>query len=76
MDHTEFIDMCSKFRPGYIPPNRKAIADKWLNIVFEKENTKCIKELKYEMVCLTLDGWSNVRNEPIVCACIVMTKER
>lgn len=71
VEHKEFVKMCQQFRPGYNPPNRKVLADKWLNVVYEKENLKCIAELKDKSVCLTLDGWSNIRNEPIICSCVI-----
>ncbi|XP_066983751.1 uncharacterized protein [Macrobrachium rosenbergii] len=39
-------------------------------MVYEKECTKCATKLKDEIVCLSLDGWSNIHNEPIICATV------
>lgn len=71
VDHKEFIGLCQMLRPGYCPPNRQTISDKWLEIVYSKEQVKCKEELKNSTVCLSLDGWSNRRNEPIICACVI-----
>lgn len=74
VDHKEFIGLCQMLRPGYTPPNRQTISDKWLDIIYEKEQHKCKESLKNQTVCLSLDGWSNRRNEPIICACIISDK--
>ena len=64
--HPQFCKMVGKLRPGYTPPTRKKIADKFLPMIYEKEYAKCATELKDEIVCLSLDGWSNIHNEPII----------
>lgn len=74
VDHKEFIGLCQTLRPGYNPPNRQTITDKWLDIIHDKEQQKCKENLKNQTVCLSLDGWSNRRNEPIICACIITDK--
>ncbi|XP_076051254.1 uncharacterized protein LOC143031389 [Oratosquilla oratoria] len=54
-------------RPGYIPPSRKDIADKYLDLVYEKKYKKCADDLNNETVCLSINGWSNIHNEPMIC---------
>lgn len=68
VDHPEFVKMIEMLRPGYKPPSRKDVADKYLPKIYEKEVNKCKETLQGQTVCLGLDGWSNVHNEPIVCA--------
>ena len=60
--------MIGMLRPGYTPPSRKDVADKYLTKVYDAEVVKCAHTLKGKTVCLGLDGWSNVHNEPIICA--------
>ena len=62
--------MIHELRPGYTPPNRKQIADIYLPKIYEAEKGKCAEILKDKSVCLSLDGWSNVHNEPIICVTI------
>ena len=76
--HSTSFNKIQTLRPGYIPPSRKDIAnkyldlvyelDKYLHLVYEKEYKKCADDLNNEAVCLSLDGWSNIHNEPIICA--------
>lgn len=71
VENPEFINFCNKLHPGYTPPNRKVIAGTLLEKIYNDESKKCIDVLSGEIVCMTFDGWSNIRNEPIVCACVV-----
>lgn len=57
-------------RPGYKPPNRQQIGAVLLESIHEKEVINCAETLKDEIVCLSFDGWSNVHNAPIICACV------
>ena len=70
VEHPEFQKLMSMMRPGYRPPSRKEIADKFLPVVFQKEMDQCKEVLKDETVSMALDGWSNVHNEPIVCVTV------
>ncbi len=63
----QFLKMIQTLRPGYIPPSRKGIADKYLDLVYENEYKKCADDLNNETVCLSIDEWSNIHNEPIIC---------
>lgn len=58
VEHPEFVDMTGILIPGYVPPSRKEVADKYLPPIYEKEVGKCA------------DGLSNVHNKPIVFATV------
>jgi hypothetical protein len=70
VEHPEFKKMVSSLRPGYEPPSRHDIAGRLLDSVHETLAEECVSILENQDVCMMLDGWSNVRNEPIVCVCV------
>lgn len=70
VEHPEFKKLINLMRPGYNPPNRKAISGHILDTVYDEEMLK-LKKLKGKTVSMAFDGWSNVHNEPIICASIV-----
>ena len=70
VEHPTFLEMINNLRPGYKPPNRKDIAGNLLDSVFESEIEKSIDTLNDQMVCMSIDGWSNVVNDPIICATV------
>jgi len=57
-------------RPGYTPPNRRKVSDKLLNNVFDSFTLETQMQLNGQVVCMALDGWSNIHNESIVCMCV------
>lgn len=57
-------------RPGYTPPSRKTIATTLLDEIYAEEKDKCCSLLRGHSVNMSIDGWSNVHNEPVVCATI------
>lgn len=65
--------MCSTLRPGYKGPSAKQIGDTILNTVYEEVKTDCRKEIENQTVCMSMDGWSNIHNEPLICCSIVTT---
>ncbi|CAG9825826.1 unnamed protein product [Phaedon cochleariae] len=71
VEHPEFIKYSEMLHPGYKPPNRKVIGNTLLDQVYQEELDKCQIYLENKTVCLSIDGWSNIRNEPIICACVV-----
>ena len=71
VENKEFKKFCTSLRPGYKPPCRTDVADKWLPKIYDDEITKCKTELENETVCMAMDGWSNIRNEPIVCVSVI-----
>lgn len=63
-------------RPGYVPPSRFQVSTTLLNEIFEEERSKCFEKLSGQCgqsVCMSIDGWSNTHNEPIIC--VVLTTE-
>lgn len=63
--------MINLLRPGYNPPSRVDVAGKLLNNVHQKSSHSCAKMLDGLTVCMGLDGWSNVHNEPVICATVI-----
>lgn len=60
----EFIQL---LKPSFSPPTRKALGIKLL----DEEYTKIKEEInekinEAEVIHIALDGWTNIRNEPIV----------
>ena len=53
-------------RPGYIPPNRYQVGGCLLDQSFSSVIDSYSEELKGKIVCMAMDGWSNVHNEPIL----------
>lgn len=75
VEHPEFKKACSLLRPGYEPPNRRQIGGKLLDDVYLGviENAKI--SLMGKHVCMALDGWSNVHNEPVICVSVLDLEE-
>ncbi|XP_053163610.1 uncharacterized protein LOC128350053 [Hemicordylus capensis] len=69
-ENPHFINMVQSLRPGYSPPSRADVAGKLLDKVYDREMEQCATALEGRIVNLSIDGWSNVHNDPIVCACI------
>lgn len=62
-------------RPGYTPPSRKTVATSLLDEIYEEEKEKYFSSLSGQSVNMSIDGWSNVHNEPVICATIT-TEDR
>jgi uncharacterized protein YuzB (UPF0349 family) len=73
VEHAEFKKLVSLLRPGYEPPSRFDIAGRLLSNAHDQLQENCKEKLQGQDVSMCLDGWSNVRNEPIVCVCITTT---
>ncbi|XP_073526372.1 uncharacterized protein [Phyllobates terribilis] len=69
-ENPHFINMVQSLRPGYSPPSRADVAGKLLDQMYDREMEQCATALEGKIVNLSIDGWSNVHNDPIVCACI------
>ncbi|XP_073507434.1 casein kinase I isoform X2 [Phyllobates terribilis] len=69
-ENPHFINMVQSLRPGYSLPSRADVAGKLLDQVYDREMEQCATALEGKIVNLSIDGWSNVHNDPIVCACI------
>lgn len=70
VEHPEFIKLFEMLRPGYKLPNQKQIGGKILETVFESEKHELKMTLCDSFVCMSFDGWSNVRNESILGASV------
>lgn len=72
-DSAEFKNMCSMLRPGFKPPSSRKLADELLDEVHNSVMSDAKERLKNAYLSMSLDGWSNVHNEPVVC-CSVTTE--
>jgi len=66
----EFKQMITLLRPGYTPPNRKALAGPLLDKVYESVEEVTARNLNDKPVTLIQDGWSDVHNSPVIAQCI------
>ena len=67
----EFIKMIHFLCPGYKSPIRIDFGGKLLDTVHKNSLTSCSGLLHDQSVTINIDGWSNVHNEPAVCATII-----
>ncbi|XP_031328801.1 uncharacterized protein LOC116159856 [Photinus pyralis] len=76
-NNPSFIDMIHELRPGYKCPNRKDLGGKLLDDVSESIDLQMIEDLCNSNRPLTIlqDGWSNVRNDPIIATSIHTGKD-
>jgi len=70
VEHPEFKKMITLLRPGYQPPSRHDVAGPLLCHIHQQLEKECQGKLEGENVSMALDGWTNIRNEPIVCVCV------
>lgn len=70
VDHPEFRKFCEELRPGYTPPSRQEIGGRLLEKEFQTLQSVMKESLRDKTVCLSLDGWSNIQNDPIISACL------
>lgn len=71
VNNQRFKDMIDALRPGYKAPNRDEIENDLLDTIYEEEKENVVSKLENQMVSLSVDGWSKVRNEPIVVSWVV-----
>lgn len=67
VEHPEFVKLINQLRPGYKLPNRHNIANTLLDEVFNVTISETKSQLRGKSVCMSMDGWSNIHNEPVVC---------
>lgn len=72
VEHASFRDMVNVMRPGYKLPSRREIGGSLLDKVYDKECEKSVVDLEGKTVCMSLDGWTNVSNEPVICASVTV----
>ena len=70
VSHPVFKKLVSHLRPGYVPPSRYSISDDILDYVHDEEYNLSKSRLQGKTVSMDLDGWSNIHNEPVLCASI------
>ena len=63
--------MIQKLRPGYNPPDRKRMAGDILDGVYDQLQETAQAKLQGKMVTLSMDGWSDINNDPILGFCII-----
>ena len=67
VDGDTFANFCEAMRPGYKPPSRKILAGRLLDTVHEEVMTEMKDKISHKQtLVLTQDGWSLVRNDPII----------
>ena len=59
------------FRLGYTPLFERRLAKEILNVVHKKGTEKSKEILSIENVTMSLDGWSNVHNKPLICSSVI-----
>lgn len=61
-----FCKIVGKVQPGYTPPARTEIADKYLPMIYDQEYGKCAKELMHETMSHQMDGLTIVMSQSYV----------
>jgi hypothetical protein len=74
LEKSEVSKAIEMLRPGYVPPTPYAIGNPLLQEIYEEEKHECFKNLSNACVCMSIDGWSNIHNEPVVCATVTTEK--
>ena len=74
VEHPEFVKLINMLRPGYSPPSRYNVGGNLLVKVQSSLMDTCRLTLENKTVSLSLDGWSNVHNEPVVCVSVTTDK--
>ncbi|KAG8180861.1 hypothetical protein JTE90_023013 [Oedothorax gibbosus] len=69
--HVEFVKLCQLLRPGYSPPSEKMLAGDLLDTIYEQATAESSEILSGETVTMSLNGWSNVHNEPLIYASVI-----
>lgn len=67
VEHKAFKELVKALRPSYTPPDRHRLANELLENVHNNCEEKAKALLSGKEVTLSLDGWSNIHNEPLVC---------
>ena len=70
VDNNEFKILLELLRPGYKGPNSHTVSSILLNEIHKECEEKVKEKLEGKTVSMAIDGWSNIHNEPIVCASI------
>lgn len=65
-----YTEMFDAIRPGYRPPNRKQLADTLLTDAAADVTNEMQKQLTTCAITFLQDGWSSIRNDPIIASSI------
>lgn len=76
IENNEVKKALELLRPGYLPPSRKIVSTTLLDEIYVEEQEKCFRNLGGQYVNMSIDGWSNIRNEPIICVTITTEEGR
>ena len=76
VEHPEFVKLINQLRPGYKLPNRHNIANNLLDEIFNTTISEIKSQLNGKSVCMSMDGWSNIHNEPVVCISVYDVTEK
>lgn len=70
IEHPSYAKFMAKCWPGYKLPTRHELAGPLLDKGHNKLQRVCEEKLKDETVCMSLDGQSNIHNEPVICVAV------
>lgn len=68
--HGEFKHLVELLRPGYKPPNRKAVASELLDAVYHQELQKASVHLQGQYATLQIDGWTSPGSDPVLATAV------
>lgn len=74
VENEHFLKLLRDLRPGYKPPNRKQLATKVLDRLFEEEMKKTRLVIKGKYGTLMLDGWSTKTNDPVIASTLAVVQ--
>lgn len=67
VESEQLVKLFDIMRPGYKPPNREILAGRLLDEIHEEVLTEVKEKVGYQdTLVLTQDGWSSVKNDPII----------
>lgn len=74
VEHSQFNKMIECLRPRYQLPIRFQIGAELLDEVYSSFKTEIENDLAGKVVCMSLDGWNNVRDDSIECISVTDKK--
>lgn len=70
VEHESVKTFLNALRPGYKPPNRRQISESLIPELYDQVRKKVENDLRNQPVTFALDGWQNIKKDPLVCATI------
>ena len=70
----QFLKLVERLRPGFKVPDRRVVAGPLLDAVYNIEKEKVCAQLKGhdDEATLSIDGWSNINNSPVIGVAIIV----